>query len=68
MDYHLLDDMFIFIRDLMIKICHTQRILQKLWDNNLFVKPEKCVFWWNKVEYLGMIIEEDKISMDPVKL
>ena len=43
-------------------------ILQKLWDNDLFVKPEKCVFWENKVEYLGMIIEENKIGMDPVKL
>ena len=45
----------------------TQRILQKLRDNDLFVKPEKCVFWQNKVEYLGMIIKENKIGMDPVK-
>ena len=63
-----MDNIFIFTKELMINIWHTQRILQKLWDNNLFVKPEKCVFWQNKVEYLGMIIEENKISMDPVKL
>ena len=63
-----MDNNFIFTRELMINIWHTQRILQKLWDNNLFVKPEKYVFWQNKVEYLGMIIEENKISMDPVKL
>ena len=63
-----MDNMFIFTRDLMINIHHEWRILQKLQDNDLFVKPEKCVFWQNKVEYLGMIIEEDKIGMDPVKL
>ena len=63
-----MDDIFIFTRELIINIRHTRRILQKLWDNDLFVKPEKCVFWQNKVEYLGMIIEENKIGMDPVKL
>ena len=63
-----MDDIFIFTRELIINIRHTWKILQKLWDNNLFVKPEKCVFWQNKVEYLGMIIKENKISMDPVKL
>ena len=63
-----MDDIFIFTRELSINIRHTRRILQKLWDNDLFIKPEKCVFWQNKVEYLGMIIEENKIGMDPVKL
>ena len=46
----------------------TSAIHGRYWENDLFVKPEKCVFWQNKVEYLGMIIEEDKIGMDPVKL
>ena len=63
-----MDNIFIFTRELIINIWHRQRILQKLQDNDLFVKPEKCVFWQNKVEYLGMIIEENKIGMDPVKL
>ena len=63
-----MDDMFIFTKDIIINIHHTRRILQKLWDNDLYVKPEKCVFWQTKVEYLGMIIEENKIRMDLVKL
>ena len=63
-----MDDMFIFTKDIIINIRHTQRILQKLWGNDLYVKPEKCVFWQTKVEYLGMIIEENRIGMDPVKL
>ena len=63
-----MDDMFIFTKDLAINIHHIWRILQKLWDNDLYAKPEKCVFWQMKVEYLGMIIEENWIGMDPVKL
>ena len=34
-------------------------------DNDLFSKPTKCEFNKTKVEYLGMVIEEGKISMDP---
>ena len=52
-----MDDMFIFTKDIIINIRHTWRILQKLWDNDLYVKPEKCVFWQTQVEYLGMIIK-----------
>ena len=37
-------------------------------ENDLFLKPEKCEFNKSKVEYLGMIIEEGRISMDPGKL
>ena len=34
----------------------------------LFLKPTKYEFNKTKVEYLGMVIEEGKISMDPGKL
>ena len=63
-----MDDMFVFTKELIDNIRCTRRILQKLQDNNLYVKPEKCVFWQSKVEYLGMIIKENRIGMDPVKL
>ena len=29
---------------------------------------EKCTFWTKKVEYLGMVISENQLQMDPVKL
>lgn len=37
-------------------------------DNDLYFKPEKCVFSTQCVEYLGLIITPDHIEMDPVKL
>src|SRR6204780_4517697 len=46
----------------------TKNVLLRLRENNLFLKPKKCEFHKLKIEYLGMIIEEGKMSMDPVKL
>ena len=46
----------------------TRMVLKKLKENNLFLKAKKCKFYKMKIEYLGMIIVEGRISMDPVKL
>lgn len=43
-------------------------VLKHLQDHDLFLKPEKCTFEAQEVEYLGMILGNGKISMDPVKL
>ncbi len=38
----------------------------KYWkDNDLYLKPEKCQFVQTKIDYLGMIVKEGEISMDP---
>jgi hypothetical protein len=34
----------------------------------LFLKAEKCKFNIKEVEYLGLIISKNKITMDPTKL
>jgi hypothetical protein len=39
-----------------------------LQENDLYLKPTKCEFEQEKVEWLGMVIEEGKISIDPGKL
>ena len=63
-----MDDIFIFTKELQQNIEYTKWTLQQLQENNLYLKPEKCTFWTMKVEYLGLIIQENLISMDPVKL
>src|SRR5271163_276798 len=63
-----MDDMLIFTRTKEENIKYTRQVLQKLTDNDLYLKPEKCTFWATKVDYLGLIIQENQLSMDPVKL
>jgi predicted aspartyl protease len=46
----------------------TLRVLKKLKNNDLFVKPEKCTFSSTKVEFLGVVLEPGKITMDPTKI
>jgi RNase H-like domain found in reverse transcriptase/Reverse transcriptase (RNA-dependent DNA polymerase) len=45
-----------------------KQILQWLWEHDLFLKPKKCEFNKTTMEYLGLIIQEGKLSMDPIKL
>ena len=63
-----MDNIFVFTKELLDNIRNTRRVVQVLWDNDLYLKPEKCSFWEMKVDYLGLIIEEGKIGMDPIKL
>ena len=63
-----MDDILIFARTKEELTWITRMVLEKLQENNLFLKAKKCKFYKTKIEYLGMIIEEGRISMDPVKL
>ena len=63
-----MDDILIFTKTLEEHRSVVKRVLQILEENNLYLKPEKCVFEKAKVEFLGFILSEDRIEMDPVKI
>jgi Reverse transcriptase (RNA-dependent DNA polymerase) len=44
------------------------QILKRLQDNNLFLKPEKCQFHKQEVEYSGVIVGRGQVKMDLVKV
>ena len=44
-----------------------QKVLQKLRENKLYLKHEKCTFEQKEVEYLGLLVSQGKVWMDPVK-
>ncbi len=46
----------------------THEVLKVLQKNKLFLKVEKCEFETLEMEYLGVIISEGSIRMDPVKI
>jgi hypothetical protein len=47
---------------------HLRLVLQKLRENQLYTKLSKCKFWLKQVSFLGHIISEGGISMDPNKV
>jgi hypothetical protein len=43
-------------------------ILDKLEENDLYLKPEKCAFEQTEIDYLGVIVGNNQLRMDPGKL
>jgi hypothetical protein len=47
---------------------HLRLVLQKLRENQLYTKLNKCEFWLKEDSFLGHIISEGGISVDPSKV
>jgi hypothetical protein len=63
-----LDNILIFTDTLDKHRKIVKKVLQILKDNDLYLKPEKCEFEKNHIEYLGLIISHRHTEMDPVKV
>ncbi len=63
-----LDDILIFSPSLQVHVQHVRRVLQRLLENRLFVKAEKCMFHSRSVKFLGSVVSAEGISMDPDKV
>ena len=64
-----MDDMLIHTNDSLEthrKAVH--RVLDKLAKHDLFLKPEKCLFEQRRMEFLGVVLENGTIQMDPAKV
>ena len=63
-----LDNILIFTDDLNEHCTLVHEVLKRLKGCDLFCKPEKCEFEQPKVKYLGVLVSENCIEMDPVKV
>ena len=61
-------DILIFTESLEEHCKIMRHVLEILCTNNLYLKPEMCLFEQLKVEYLGLILSQGKVAMDPVKV
>ena len=43
-------------------------VLKRLEENDLYVKPEKCLWKVNKVKFLGVVMRQGKIEMEEKKV
>jgi len=63
-----IDDILIYSKTLKEHKAQVRKVLQKLKDAGLFVKPEKCEFSVEKTTFLGFVFSEQGLEMDPEKV
>ena len=63
-----LDDILIYAATIMELLHWTHKVFQLPMKLDLYLQPAKCSFNQTSVEYLGLIILEGELHMDPVKL
>jgi len=45
-----------------------EEVLKRLEENDLYIKPEKCVWKMRKVPFLGVVMGEGKVEMEEDKV
>ena len=63
-----IDDILIYSKNEEEHAEHLRIVLQRLREHKLYAKFTKCEFWLKKVQFLGHVISEDGISVDPSKI
>ncbi len=70
------NELFVYMDDILIatnddltrhrSIIH--QVLDKLEEESYFLRPAKCEFKKEKIDYLGVVISRERIHIDPVKV
>ena len=63
-----MDDILIFTKTLEEHHKVVAQVLQILKENHLYLKPDKCIFEVQRVEFLGLILSENQVEIDPIKI
>lgn len=63
-----LDDILIFSRSKEEHMKHLDMVLRRLHQEKLMVNQEKCEFLKNELVYLGFVVSNGCIKMDPDKI
>ena len=63
-----IDDILVYSKDRENHDTHVQVVLETLRREQLYAKLRKCEFWLNEVSFLGHIVSEEGIQVDPKKV
>jgi hypothetical protein len=63
-----IDDILVYSKNEEEHKEHLRLVLQKLREHQLYAKFSKCDFWLKEVSFLGHIITDGGISVDPAKV
>ena len=63
-----MDDLLVFVETLEEYQERTKRVLDRMREEDLHLKLAKCAFNQTEVEYLGLVVRNGEVLMDPTKL
>ena len=63
-----LDDILIFSKTAQDHYSHVAQVLQRLRDHRLYASKKKCFFMTNEVEFLGVIVSDKGLKVNPNKI
>jgi hypothetical protein len=63
-----IDDILVYSENEQDHAEHLRVVLTRLWENQLYAKFSKCEFWIKKVPFLGHILLEEGIAVEPAKV
>jgi hypothetical protein len=63
-----IDDILVFSKTEEEHAEHLRLVLQKLREHKLYAKRHKCEFWLKEVSFLGHVVSNGGISVDPGKV
>ena len=63
-----IDDILVYSKTREEHATHLRTVLQTLREHQLFAKREKNDFWMTDVKFLGHVVSQEGISMDPTKI
>jgi hypothetical protein len=63
-----IDDIIVFSKTEEEHAEHLRLVLQKLREHKLYAKRSKCEFWLKEVSFLGHVVSNRGISVDPSKV
>ena len=63
-----IDDILVYLENVEDHVEHLRVVLTRLREHKLYAKFSKCEFWLWKVPFLGHVLSENGISVDPSKV
>jgi hypothetical protein len=63
-----IDDILVFSKNEEEHEAHLRLVLEKLREHKLYAKFSKCEFWLKEVAFLGQVLSEGGVSIDPGKV
>ena len=63
-----IDDIIVFAKNFNELLERLEKVLIRMREADLTLKPEKCSFGLRKIKFLGHVVDSDGIKMDPDKI